>query len=170
MGADIGPDRTCLKHSECAGEALTKLLASLFESDVHRADDSGEGLDDGSVAGVVSLIGDVEWSLWLGLPRETAVAIASAFAEDEIEFDSEEMGDAVGELTNMLAGDLKARLSRVDLQTTISLPSVVSGERLRVMTTRDTPRERMRFSSSFGPLWVEVAAGVREGETRAAGS
>ena len=49
----------------------------------------------------------------LGLPRQTASNLVLAFAGCEIDFDSPDMGDAVGELANILAGDFVARQASV---------------------------------------------------------
>ena len=70
-----------------------------------------------TVLSVISLVGGVDWSIFLGLPKDTAVALAKSFAGFDIPFESDDLGDAIGELSNILAGNVKARLDRVGIKT-----------------------------------------------------
>ena len=47
---------------------------------------------------MISVLGDVDWAVFLGLPKATAEAVTEKFAGFAIPFDSNGMGDAVGEL------------------------------------------------------------------------
>ena len=51
--------------------------------------------------------------------------------EDEIEGD-EEVHDVVGELSNMIGGDLKSRLCDVGLTCELSIPTITSGRELEL--------------------------------------
>ena len=100
-----------------------------------------------------------------------ASGFTSEFLGETIPFEeTEDIADAVGELSNMIAGDVKSKLSDQGIKTQISLPNVICGTNLSVLSNRDHPAIVTRFSSSWGDFWVEVVAGVTEGETRAAGS
>ena len=59
-----------------------------------------------SVVGVISYTGSVSWSFALVLPEKTARALAEKFSGFPIPFDSADMGDVVGELANVVAGDI----------------------------------------------------------------
>ncbi|MGH2356147.1 MAG: chemotaxis protein CheX, partial [Chloroflexota bacterium] len=81
-----------------------------------------EGTPCDGVIGIISFVGDHLWSVMLGVPRQSAPGFALSFAGLEVEFDSADMGDVVGELTNVLAGDISARLDAVGIRAEMSLP------------------------------------------------
>ena len=109
------------------------------------------------VVGCISLVGDVDWSLVLSLPRQTASEIAGRFAGFEIPFDGPDMGDAVGEMTNLLAGEVKVQLDGIGLTCEISLPQVFRGEIIEVLQLPHVPSKLLNFECSCGTLWVAIA-------------
>ncbi|MCS6861883.1 MAG: chemotaxis protein CheX [Abditibacteriales bacterium] len=119
----------------------------------------GDGNDrpkyDGLV-GIISFTGDVPWSLMLGLPRETAMALAVKFTGMEIDFDSPDMGDVVGELANILAGDATAQLDAVGVTVQMSVPTAARGSDLEMLLPGGLPSVRLNFSSPDGNFWVKV--------------
>jgi chemotaxis protein CheX len=56
------------------------------------------------VSGIIGLSGDVTGSVIVGFSRLSAVQVASALAGSRLEFGSADFADAVGEITNMIAG------------------------------------------------------------------
>ena len=114
---------------------------------------------DGVVIAVISLVGDVEWSVFLGLPRQTATVVAAKFAGFEIPFDSEDMGDAIGELTNILAGQVKALLDQRKVKVELSLPSVMRAESLHVLVQSKVVTRKTCFNSPLGRFWTGVTVG-----------
>ncbi len=109
------------------------------------------------VVGCISLVGDVDWSLVLSIPRATASELAGRFAGFEIPFDGPDMGDAVGEMANLLAGEVKVQLDGIGLACEISLPQVFRGEIIEVLQLPHVPSKLLNFECSCGPLWVAIA-------------
>jgi chemotaxis protein CheX len=144
-------------HTECVAEATSQILTAtcgaeiepLSEQDIHA---SGE-----SIVGVISLVGDVEWSLFFGLPSDTAVAACYQFAGFDIPFESADMGDAIGELTNMLAGQIKMNLDQKGLAADISLPSVIRSEDLTSLVQGQELAYSGHFSSDLGKFWTGIS-------------
>ena len=79
------------------------------------------------IDGIISFVGDLTWSLILVFPMESAEMMAKKFAGFDIPFDSEDMGDVVGELTNVLAGVLCGNLENEGVKSQMSLPTVTRG-------------------------------------------
>lgn len=86
--------------------------------------------------GAVTLTGQVglagEWSGAVLVEMSEALAItmaAAMFGLEADELEEDDVTDAVGELANMLAGKVKARLG---IPTSLSLPSVTAGDGYRV--------------------------------------
>jgi len=149
-----------LKYKECLPEATADMFANSYGVAMER--DEGEPPDElagnGAIVSIISLVGDVEWTLSLGLPRETAEALAEKFAGFPISFDSADMADVVGEMLNVLAGDVKLRLDQHGVKTGLSLPVVLNGTDMRILTQNGIPFVTTHFTSDCGRLWVEVGA------------
>jgi len=151
------------EHVECVDEAAVEILRLACGMQLQRCDDSDGLGSDGAVIGVISIVGDVEWSIFLGLPKAAAVTLAAKFAGFEIPFDSDDMGDAVGELTNILAGEVKRRLDAKSVAVTIAMPSVIRAQSLHVLVQRGTSATKVCFSCEAGELWVGVTSSKEGG-------
>ena len=152
-----------LEHQECVADAAVDVFAATCDVQLQRCDEPCEGLaSDGAVIGMISIVGGVDWSIFLGLPPQTAIALAAKFAGFAIGFDSDDMGDAAGELTNILAGDIKRRLEAKSVDATISLPSVIRAESLQVLVQRGTSVTKTSFACEAGKLWTAVIS-AKEG-------
>ncbi len=152
----IDTKATTFEHAECVGEAAIEILGSACGVQLEPQECDENLGSDGVVIGVISIVGDVEWSIFFGLPKVSAMALAAKFAGFEIPFDSEDMGDAVGELTNILAGEIKRRLAGKSVAVTIALPSVIRAESIHVLNRRDTSAVKMCYSCEAGKLWTGV--------------
>ncbi|MFN8138444.1 MAG: chemotaxis protein CheX [Fimbriimonadales bacterium] len=113
---------------------------------------------DGIVA-TISFVGTLNWSITLGFPRECAVALSERFAGFEFEFDGPEMGDVIGEIANVLAGDVSARAEACGVHSQMTLPSVTRG-RLEMMLPVGMLSKKIAFESSFGAFWLRVVAAI----------
>jgi len=161
------------QQSAQVNNAVRKIFKSMFAMEIEARNSpvSNDLASDGVVVAVISLVGDLEWSVWLGMPRPVATGATSEFIGEEVPFEEvEEIADAVGEMANMIAGEVKANLSNLGFKTHVSLPNVICGESLAILPKNGHPSVRTRFGSKWGDFWIEVVAGVTEGETRAVGS
>ncbi len=149
-----------LRDADCVLRAAADTFASTCGIDVASSGPAGAGgVGRGAeLIAVISLVGDVEWTLWLALPRATAEAVAGRFAGFEIPFDSPDMGDAVGELANILAGRTKAELDARGIHAEISLPTVMRGSPVSVLGAQHVLSASWLFSSPCGLFAVAVAA------------
>ena len=147
------------EHIECVAEATTEIFNITCGLSLNPIDKDENLSDDGVIIAIISLVGDVEWSVFLGLPRQTATAVAAKFAGFEIPFDSDDMGDAIGELANILGGQVKARLDRRSVKANISLPSVMRAENMHVLIQRSVSGIKTCFDSELGKLWTGAAVG-----------
>ena len=111
------------------------------------------------MVGIIAVIGDVSWSLSLGFPPETAARMAEKFAGFEIEYDSEDMGDVIGELANVLAGDVVAKLDELGIKVGMSLPTVARVSDLHLLEPSAVQSLRFRYSSTEGEFVVGLAMG-----------
>ena len=121
--------------------------------------EGGAGEPSDCVAAVVSIVGKLAWSLMLGFPRETAPALVSGFTGLDIPYESSDMSDAVGELANILAGDVVARFEALGVKVEMSLPTIMRGTDVRTKNPEGTIAIRMHFECPAGPFWLGVIVG-----------
>lgn len=118
---------------------------------------TSDGFPVDGMVGIISFVGDENWSMLLAFPRDTASRMTLKFAGFEIEYDSPDMGDMVGELANVLAGDVSARLDEIGIRAELSLPAVLRGSDVDLMLPSGSPSVQLQFSSSEGMFWIKVA-------------
>ena len=73
------------------------------------------------------------------------------------------MGDVVGELANILAGDIVARLAKEDLKAAISLPTIMRGQNVEPMLPSGLPLEKLHFDMPEGEFLLKIA-GAKSGD------
>ncbi len=106
------------------------------------------------ISGVIGLSGNAEGTVVLNISREVALKAASTMLMTELTEIDEDVIDAIGELTNMIAGSAKGELEGYSLS--VSLPSVITGRDHHVNFSSKVPPISVSFSSDWGPLVLEV--------------
>ena len=119
-----------------------------------------EELHSADVSGVIGLSGDVAGAVVLSFPARVASKLASRFAGVELDVGQEDFSDAIGELTNMVAGNAKKDFG--GLNVTISLPSVIVGAGHQVSQSSNSPQLVIPCQTLLGPFNVEVAMVVHK--------
>jgi len=115
--------------------------------------------DQAALIAIISLVGEVEWSLCLGLPKATAEKIGEKFFGMPLEFDGPDLSDCIGEIANIFAGDVKGKLDERGVKADISLPSVIRGIAIRILVGRGSPYTCNYYTCEAGNFWCEVVAG-----------
>lgn len=117
------------------------------------------------VSGVIGLSGKVEGLVVLGIDREAALKATEIMLQERpLEINSDVV-DAVGELTNIVAGGAKRHLEEFDLS--ISLPTVICGRSHMIQFPSRVTPICIPFESEFGPISVEVGFAEHPGLERA---
>jgi len=70
---------------------------------------------------------------------------------------NDEVRDAVGELTNMICGDARRRLSEDGISLQGGIPTIVSGKNHSISHIHNGPRLAIPFTTPHGGFVVEVA-------------
>ena len=150
-----------LEPWDCVTKASVETMSATCGVTIEPSDQDGDPAGGDMMVAIISLVGEVDWSVSLGLPRETATALAASFAGFEISFEDPDMSDAVGELANIFAGQAKSLLSRQGVKANISLPTVMSGRSLDILAQPGALTRKACFHSDAGKLWVGVSVGKR---------
>ncbi len=142
---------------EAAAQGVENTLASICGAKPQRL--AGDGaVPTSDIIGIITYLGDVSWSFALLLPQATASSLIQKFVGMEIPFDSADMGDAVGELANVIGGDVSARLEARRVKAKMSLPLVARGTDVKVYAATGIPEVRLAYRAAQGPFWVKLTS------------
>jgi chemotaxis protein CheX len=142
---------------ECLKQSVEAVMTMICGGETQYLGCPHDGMPCEGIFGMISLAGPTVCSLVLELPRPTAIGLALAFAGYAIDFESTDMGDVVGELANILAGDFVARLSEVRITATLSIPVVARGQEVEILLPSELPSLRLAFMVPAGIFWIKVA-------------
>lgn len=110
------------------------------------------------IVGTVGFAGTVLGNLNLQVGEDFACQMTAAMLGmeiDEIEGD-EEVHDVIGELCNMICGDLKSRLCDAGLACELSIPSITSGKEFKIESKGWDRSEQYGFCSGDHRAQVAV--------------
>ena len=146
------------KIADAVRSAIAISFASIFGEEPRRIDETRSPAACASIVGIISFIGDSIWSLALVVPEGTAPTLAEKFAGFPIPFDAADMTDAIGELANVLAGEVIAQLERRNLKARMSLPVTLRGIDVETVLPRSVPVMTLAYSLDGRPYWFKMAA------------
>jgi chemotaxis protein CheX len=106
------------------------------------------------ISGVIGLSGKAVGTVVLSFSKDVAIQAASHMLMSEKTEINNEVLDAVGELTNMVAGAAKSQL--VEYQLSVSLPNVITGSDHEVRFPSDVKPICVPFTTKWGSLALEV--------------
>lgn len=149
--------------AECIRQGVLCTFGAICGEEPVLSEEDGDEKPVDGIIGTISFVAERPWSLVLGIPRDTAVVLAPGFAGFEIDYDSNDMSDVVGELANILAGDLVARMDEAQIPAEMGLPSVARGDHMSLVLPDTTPVLHLYFSTTFGPMWCRVVVAKSHG-------
>lgn len=147
-----------LQH--CVNDAVIETFEKICGDAAPYLLDTESAACDG-IVGIISFVGDYTWSLILGLPHDAAVSIAQRFAGFEIEFESPDMGDVIGELANVLAGVVNGKLEAAGVRAFMSLPTVACGHDVHLLLPGNLLTQWLHFTTMDVDFWVKLVVARR---------
>lgn len=111
------------------------------------------------LSAVIGVTGRVAGTIVVSLSKTAAIQVLNRMVGGEADEINTEVCDAVGELTNMIAGSAKAQLAQLELS--ISIPNLISGKDHNVHYPSDVKPICIVFDSDIGPFAVEVGFSFR---------
>jgi chemotaxis protein CheX len=106
--------------------ALQEIFTVMFNEEAEVVDHARD-LDSPHISSVVGFTGRLSGMLALHFSVDMACRMASRLLDMAVTQPDENVRDAVGELSNMLAGGLKKQLCNTDNMFKISIPTVIVG-------------------------------------------
>jgi chemotaxis protein CheX len=109
-----------------------------------------------SITGMVGLAGIHRGVLAVHFPNQVALDVTGSFLGMEVEEINADVQDAIGEIANMLGGNLKTILSDRGKDIQLSLPSTISGDEYSFTSHADVDQVILPFQAPAGVFYVEV--------------
>jgi len=111
----------------------------------------------GDVSGVIGLTGATEGSLSVTFTQSCIEQILTNMFGEPVSGVTEEVKDAVGEITNMISGDARRVLSEKGISLEAAIPTVVAGPNHTITHMAKGPTIVIPFSTEAGAFTVEVS-------------
>jgi len=112
------------------------------------------------VSGIIGLSGSIVGTVILTMSEPLALKVASVMLMDDLKTVNSDVLDAVGELTNMIAGNAKAQLEEYKLS--LSLPNIIYGAGTEVRFPEHSQPITIPFESEFGHFAIDVGFGEKK--------
>jgi CheY-specific phosphatase CheX len=115
-------------------------------------------LSGSKIVGCVSFTGDVIGNICIHVSRQFGRIMTAAMLGmevDEIE-DDEEINDVIGEVSNMVGGDMKSKLCDAGFPCVLSIPNVTSGSDFKIESKGWVRHEKIAFQQQDQLSMVEV--------------
>lgn len=106
------------------------------------------------VTGVIGLTGKTTGTVALSLTKEMALSVTGKLLGDTPTEVNATVVDAIGEVTNMIAGAAKSQLEQLELS--LGLPTVITGKSTCIAFPSNAIPISIPFDSSIGTFVVEV--------------
>ena len=114
------------------------------------------GVLEDTITGMIGLAGTHKGALAIHIPNRVAIAITSSFLGMDVDEINDDVRDAVGELANMLGGNVKTILTQNGRDIDLSLPSTIAGHEYNFKATNDVELVILPFKTETGVFLVEL--------------
>ena len=111
---------------------------------------------ENSITGMVGLAGVCKGVLAVHFPKQVALDVTGSFIGMEVDEINADVQDAIGEIANMLGGNLKTILSERGKDIMLSMPSTFSGDRYSFTYQVEVDRVILPFQTPSGMFYVEI--------------
>ena len=110
------------------------------------------------VTGVIGLTGKASGAVVLSLSRSVSFKVVETLLDVEVNEINADVVDALGELTNMVAGGAKAELSNYEMS--LRMPSMITGRNHAIKFPSSIRPICVGFGTPWGPLSLEVGLDI----------
>ncbi len=110
----------------------------------------------GDLTGIIGLTGESNGTIAVTFDEGSILKIVSNMFGEEMTELNHEIADAVGELTNMIAGQARRELEQIGKIFEAAIPSVISGKGHTIVHYSDGPKIAIPFSTEGGKFTIEV--------------
>jgi chemotaxis protein CheX len=148
----IHPHRPWDKHME---DATAEVFEMMVGGPIELMADAGT-VAKGDITGMIGLAGALCGVLSIRCTQEAAGKIAYRMLGGS-DTSASSLRDALGEICNMVAGNLKTKVPGVADSCMLSVPTVVSGEDYELYTMVDGERFQIAMNFEGLPIWITLS-------------
>jgi chemotaxis protein CheX len=143
-------------------EATCHVLRTMLRMEVTRGPLYGKRDAQPSleVSGIINMSGAADGTIVLGMSAGVAIEATRILAGETPRTVDAMVVDAIGELTNIIAGNAKSKLEALKLR--ISLPRVITGRRHAIAFPLGGTPIGIPFQCASGPITMEVSLVERD--------
>ncbi len=146
----VRPDPSWKTLLECAAIEVFEMMAGTRLEPIP-APASGPS---GDQTAMVGMAGALCGMTTLRCSNSTAAKLAALMLGGDAASNSSTVGDALGELCNMVAGNFKSKISSLADHCMLSVPTVISGESYSMQTSSSVKSFQLSLSYENEPVWV----------------
>lgn len=138
--------------------ATQDVFSTMLMLDVAGEEVSAQGrkVIQSNITSMIGLGGGIRGLLAVHCPAQVALSITSQFLGMEVEELDDDVKDAIGEIANMVAGNLKISFADAGVKIELAIPTSVIGESFRVTGIAGATRHCISFRLESGSFWVEL--------------
>jgi chemotaxis protein CheX len=105
-----------------------------------------EALTVADVTGVMGFGGDKKGTFCISFSKESATFIYKTMIGDDVDDITNDVVDAMGELTNIISGQTRVEIEKLGYKLNAALPSVIQGQNVEISFITKTPVVTVPFS------------------------
>jgi chemotaxis protein CheX len=138
--------------------AITGVFATMLKIPIQK-EPPGSAILNGEphVAGSVGFIGELSGVVYVYSTVNFARKMTRAMVgSKEADTGDEMVNDAIGEISNMIVGNIKSRLTDRGLGCILTIPSIVRGSHFTIQPTSSTERRVCSFQCDGSQVVVEI--------------
>ena len=111
---------------------------------------------ESNLTSMLGLGGGIRGMLAIHCPASVAKGITGSFLGLEVETLDEDVKDAIGEIANMVAGNLKVSLAKQNIDVELAIPTSIVGDSFVISGMAEANRVIVTFKMNEGTFWVEL--------------
>ncbi len=117
-----------------------------------------DAISFGDITGMLNMDGDISGSIAIAFHKNCILGVVSAMFGEEMTEMNEEIDDAVGEISNMVAGHVTTKIAESGKKVKIKLSKVLSGEGHAVEHITGAEHVlAVPFKTTKGRFWIEMS-------------
>lgn len=109
-----------------------------------------------NITSMIGLGGGLKGLLAVHCPASVATKITSAFLGMDVDEIDDDVKDAIGEIANMVAGNLKISYAAVGVNIELAIPTSIVGDSFYVSGIADSTRIVVPFLMDKETFWIEL--------------
>ena len=152
VSSSVHPHRAWDKHME---DSTAEVFEMMVGVPITLMADAGS-TPEGDISGMIGLAGSLCGVLSIRCTQVAAGKIAYRMLGGSDDSASS-MRDALGEICNMVAGNLKTKIPGLADSCMLSVPTVVSGENYELYTMVDGERFQIAMNFEEHPIWITLS-------------